>query len=471
MLRWFRHEEDYAEVLQQIENDIKQTEEDMVSFVTRSSEWQAAILKYAGALYVAYLAAYFTVLSPVGDSAAAWLAKVAILTLVPVGIYYSRVLVDVWYKAKIRTNGNRLLQCWSCVEELKKKTGYYTTKNLLDKFDTPPKQLRPPTGTPKQQRGAAAVTPGGAIPGTPQNPMQTPTPGMTPQQSQLRQQQQGMTGTGETPFSTPSAMPSSSRPGNNNIPSIQVQGTPSAQSSWFDRVMDAVVGDTEGPQNKYALICQSCFEHNGLVPPESYHSIKFKCRTCNHLNAPHLYQYSTSMSRSGSTDSHLGDMVASSPSPRYRGLSGGGDAHNLNGGYVSDSGVSQQGGGGPGSGEYGHGGDGGGYDADDSRAASPMPPTASAADATYQQEGIEALGRVQDPSFDNDEGKQDLEHEPPSIPDDGNAGGRDGGDGGELERDSESSVEPFEIQGQQQQDKKTGKENVPNSGRQLRKRK
>ncbi len=42
------------------------------------------------------------------------------------------------------------------------------------------------------------------------------------------------------------------------------------ERTWLDRVLDAVVGEAEGPQNKFALICEQCFTHNGLVLPHEY---------------------------------------------------------------------------------------------------------------------------------------------------------------------------------------------------------
>ncbi|RKP04584.1 hypothetical protein THASP1DRAFT_33632 [Thamnocephalis sphaerospora] len=59
--------------------------------------------------------------------------------------------------------------------------------------------------------------------------------------------------------------------------------TPQA-SSWFDRVVDAIVGE-EGPASKYALICQRCHTHNGLVLPEELEDIQYFCPKCNHFNA------------------------------------------------------------------------------------------------------------------------------------------------------------------------------------------
>jgi asparagine synthetase A len=41
------------------------------------------------------------------------------------------------------------------------------------------------------------------------------------------------------------------------------------RKQWYDKVADAILGDEEGggigSSNRYALICQKCFAHNGLV--------------------------------------------------------------------------------------------------------------------------------------------------------------------------------------------------------------
>lgn len=39
--------------------------------------------------------------------------------------------------------------------------------------------------------------------------------------------------------------------------------------TWMDRLLDLIVGD-ESPSSKYALICEKCFFHNGLVVPEEF---------------------------------------------------------------------------------------------------------------------------------------------------------------------------------------------------------
>ena len=44
----------------------------------------------------------------------------------------------------------------------------------------------------------------------------------------------------------------------------------SPRRTWLDRVVDSIIGDVGGPQTKYALVCEQCFTHNGLIPPELY---------------------------------------------------------------------------------------------------------------------------------------------------------------------------------------------------------
>ena len=46
----------------------------------------------------------------------------------------------------------------------------------------------------------------------------------------------------------------------------------SPNRTWLDKLMDTVIGDVGGPSSKYALVCEQCFTHNGLVLPELYPS-------------------------------------------------------------------------------------------------------------------------------------------------------------------------------------------------------
>jgi len=44
--------------------------------------------------------------------------------------------------------------------------------------------------------------------------------------------------------------------------------------NWYDKILDAIVGEPEGPSQKYALICSRCATHNGLALPEEFLTIR-----------------------------------------------------------------------------------------------------------------------------------------------------------------------------------------------------
>uniref|UniRef100_A0A4W5P4F8 Endoplasmic reticulum junction formation protein lunapark n=1 Tax=Hucho hucho TaxID=62062 RepID=A0A4W5P4F8_9TELE len=50
----------------------------------------------------------------------------------------------------------------------------------------------------------------------------------------------------------------------------------------MDRVIEYFVGD--GPQNRYALICQQCLTHNGMALKEEFEYVAFRCAYCYVLN-------------------------------------------------------------------------------------------------------------------------------------------------------------------------------------------
>lgn len=55
------------------------------------------------------------------------------------------------------------------------------------------------------------------------------------------------------------------------IPAAVLSPQPMAppQKHWYDKIADVVLGDDDhevaSPSSRYALICERCFTHNGLV--------------------------------------------------------------------------------------------------------------------------------------------------------------------------------------------------------------
>ncbi|XP_061827570.1 endoplasmic reticulum junction formation protein lunapark-A isoform X1 [Nerophis lumbriciformis] len=54
------------------------------------------------------------------------------------------------------------------------------------------------------------------------------------------------------------------------------------QRGVMERVVEYIVGD--GPQNRFALICQQCLSHNGMALKEEFEYVAFRCAYCYFLN-------------------------------------------------------------------------------------------------------------------------------------------------------------------------------------------
>lgn len=136
------------------------------------------------------------------------------------------------------------------IEEIKKKTNYYTTRNLLDRYD----ESASSPGTPQRRQVV------------PQTPVQAPRRQSNQKQGQLK------------PLSTPppTSQTSFARTFANlgllqsvdKFLAMPVTPQPPPRKQWYDKLADAILGDddaTGSPSSRYALICQRCFAHNGLV--------------------------------------------------------------------------------------------------------------------------------------------------------------------------------------------------------------
>ncbi|XP_054944667.1 endoplasmic reticulum junction formation protein lunapark isoform X3 [Physeter macrocephalus] len=86
----------------------------------------------------------------------------------------------------------------------------------------------------------------------------------------------------------------------------------------LDRIVEYLVGD--GPQNRYALICQQCFSHNGMALKEEFEYIAFRCAYCFFLNparktrpqAPRLPEFSFEKGQSLEGSSTVGSLPSGS---------------------------------------------------------------------------------------------------------------------------------------------------------------
>ncbi|KAI8874278.1 hypothetical protein GQ42DRAFT_51658 [Ramicandelaber brevisporus] len=257
-----------------------------------------------------------------------WLGHVILLVLGIPCLHYTRVLTIAYYRGQRKKQIDQLKKLTaektSKLEELKKKTAFYETKNLLEKYEArkPPtqqplsikspqqqqQQQRPQHGQQQPVRPALPPIPASGKPGAPQQPQQMSMKPMQQQKPALlpatgrgpmspthnAQRPPDSTGTivnaplSSSVFPTPAgAVPMAGvvrvTDLNKQVGSSSVGG---GTRAWYDRLVDKLVGEEESPENKYALICKRCFEHNGLVLPEEIYTVKYRCPVCKYLNEP-----------------------------------------------------------------------------------------------------------------------------------------------------------------------------------------
>ncbi|KAL2919808.1 hypothetical protein HK105_200725 [Polyrhizophydium stewartii] len=288
---------DYEKLLADIDEKIRRSELNMSEFSLRERRLLHALVLYAVPTYVVVLVVYVIyVRNAAGEPWDLFLLKSLPIGIFPLVAYILRVLVITWY-TRCRTFEEEHLETLrkkqsEKIEELKKRTAFYKTKGLIERYD--------PAAKKSQKQG----TPGPRTPGQPGQPGQPqqqpghpqPPPGQPQQQPGQpgQQPQQHRPPNAPSPHAPHQALPRQAHP---QQPQHMMQQGPQSQHplvhpgsqiqhprGWFDKLLDVMVGESDGPQHKYALICETCFTHNGLVLPEEYLTAKFKCMQCGHLN-------------------------------------------------------------------------------------------------------------------------------------------------------------------------------------------
>ncbi|EJC99141.1 uncharacterized protein FOMMEDRAFT_170500 [Fomitiporia mediterranea MF3/22] len=249
---WFKKKEpeNYEEVLESLALDIRKRQMRLSEIRLRERRTTLLITLYTLAIWAAYIAAWYAGWRPL---------KAFPIFIGPIIIQFSRRIAQTWYErignAEEKTLKELQSQQRSKVEEFKKKMNYYSTKNLIERYDSP------------------------SAPNTPARPRPDAPPGARLQQGQMTLQR-GVQG-------QPNGFPQANR----GQPALATQGQQVPLSpprkQWYDKLADALLGDDElsdNPKNRYALICQKCFTHNGLVKEELWEDTQFVCPKCGQFN-------------------------------------------------------------------------------------------------------------------------------------------------------------------------------------------
>ncbi|XP_064166311.1 endoplasmic reticulum junction formation protein lunapark-B-like isoform X2 [Anguilla rostrata] len=302
-----------VDVLETIDKDIKNLEEFREKNERLLKLWVGRLLLYSSLLYLVTCVSVYLWCFP-----EQWIERLLLalpFVLFPVLIWFMRKLLIYLFSKRTERNNEKLgdlrNQKRKILEEVMEKETYKNAKLILERFDPESKkkdqestpvgpQMTPRPGQELRQRNISQRPPVMATPvGTPRPPL---APGATPSGPLLISAPGGppeRTGTPHSPLRRPMS-PATPIPGLGMHP----PGPPLArpvlprERGAVDRVIEYLVGD--GPQNRYALICQQCLSHNGMALKEEFEYIAFRCAYCYFLNparktrpqAPRLPEFS-----------------------------------------------------------------------------------------------------------------------------------------------------------------------------------
>ncbi|KAL1925718.1 uncharacterized protein VTP21DRAFT_601 [Calcarisporiella thermophila] len=286
---------DWEKILSDLDSKIQKAELRLSEIKVRERRVVIVWLVYSLLAYSLYCIGFFSYLNRASDAWDSWVLKLLPVLLGPAIVMGVKKTISMWYRRKQTSEESRLGHLRAKqklkVEELKKRTAYYATKNLLDRYDSSQRK----TGQPPQISTPSGKKPnhlGAGHPQTPGKPVQPIQPNLTTLRQRTPAPNAAPLAGNATPGNLKGSMmtqqpatplvraPSPTNENPNQRPNT-LQST--GQRNWYDRLVDVIVGD-EGPETKYALICENCFSHNGLVLPQEVDDIQYFCPNCKHFN-------------------------------------------------------------------------------------------------------------------------------------------------------------------------------------------
>lgn len=334
--RW-RAKPSTVEVLENIDKEIQALEEFREKNQRLQKLWVGRLIIYSSILYLFTCLIVYLWYLP--DEFIARLVMTLPFFAFPLIIWTLRTVLIFFFSKRTERNNEALddlkSQKKKILEEVMEKETYKTAKLILERFDPDSKKAKefePPsagaavTAKPGQeirQRTAAQrnLSPAPAnsnqgpppqVPVSPGPSKDASAPGGPPERTvapalprRLGSPATSVPGMGLHPPGPPLARPILPR-----------------ERGALDRIVEYLVGD--GPQNRYALICQQCFSHNGMALKEEFEYIAFRCAYCFFLNparktrpqAPRLPEFSFEKRQAVEGSSSTGPMLLESmPSP------------------------------------------------------------------------------------------------------------------------------------------------------------
>ncbi|XP_052647309.1 endoplasmic reticulum junction formation protein lunapark isoform X1 [Harpia harpyja] len=301
--RWRQAKPSTVEVLEKIDKEIQTLEEFREKNQRLQKLWVGRLLLYSSLLYL--ITCIIVYLWCLPDEWTARLMMTLPFFAFPLIIWFIRTLLIFFFSKRTERNNDALEDLKSqkkkILEEVMEKETYKTAKLILERFDpeSSAKEAElPSAGTsatprPGQEIRQRTTAQRNASTPPPVTPKQGSPKSLVPASPNLQRDTSALSGPPErtvVPSLQSNVLPRHPGSPATSVPGMGLHppGPPLArpilprERGVVDRVIEYLVGD--GPQNRYALICQQCFSHNGMALKEEFEYIAFRCAYCFFLN-------------------------------------------------------------------------------------------------------------------------------------------------------------------------------------------
>lgn len=273
MFKWFRKDTDVKSIeknLELIASKITKHEASLSKLRANGRRLKGAVTLYGVLFYAIYATVWALFLAKHTENKRKWLLETLPVVGWPIGLYVIRNGISTYYEKRISSEESTLaslqLQQKEKIEEFKTKTGFYTTKSLIDRYSAPDT-----SSSPRAANNSASSSP---IANKKQSPVSLQ------QEQRLQQQQmrssprlqtqsqitpqrnipQSLLGTVPTPASlsgTPAKRQAQGPPFTAEF-APNADALPPQESQrdrhWYDRMLDVIVGEDEGSDHsRYKL--------------------------------------------------------------------------------------------------------------------------------------------------------------------------------------------------------------------------
>ncbi|OMJ13263.1 Protein lunapark [Smittium culicis] len=295
LFRRSKKEENYEEILLKIEERISQAEEKKEKSTINKHWLSTTFVVYSSVAWGVFVAGFWynikinkTFISTETYSlclSISIFSPVALLILSTFNnfyllfsfysVYYLNKIFSYFYDRKIKKLDSEIKKLIAeqkeKILELKKKTEFDSTKRLIEKYDKSKPLMNVNTSQQNkfvQQKGNNT----NQLTQRHQKQLQA-----NPQQIQLAQQK-------NTQQIKPIAQSYINTQNKSGVVPIVQKKNIGSPKPWLENIIDRLVGDEQISNNKYALICRSCYSHNGLVLEEEIETIQYTCPKCGAFN-------------------------------------------------------------------------------------------------------------------------------------------------------------------------------------------